>query len=72
MMAEKTLRIVEYDEAENVTATYVQSGAGEGGTRVDVIVSRRGNAFGEKADWIPSRPPMANRYGSKPSTSFFQ
>ena len=40
-MAEQSLRITEYDEAENVTATYVQSGGKKQGlSRVDVIVCK--------------------------------
>lgn len=74
MMAEKPLRIVEYDEAENVTATYVQSSSGVAGgeTRVDVIVSEKAErVWDDEANECDSRPPMANRYGSKPSTSSF-
>lgn len=38
-MAEVRLEIVEYDDAGNITASYIESTAGTGESRVDVIVS---------------------------------
>ncbi|GIZ44324.1 hypothetical protein CKM354_000752500 [Cercospora kikuchii] len=48
-MAAKSFRIREYDDADNVVATYVQSLGGEKESRVDVI--RPGNSTSITSLW---------------------
>lgn len=56
-MAAKSFRIREYDDADNVVATYVQSLGSEKESRVDVIVCslytlrNAGEANGDVATW---------------------
>lgn len=75
-MAGQSLRITEFDEAEVITATYVQSGGKDRGlSRVDVIVClalRLPSCLRTLVLTYDSLQRASNRYGKMPWTCSYR